>query len=790
MVLLPALVSAQGKLPAISGTISNNNREPLHGATITLLNENDSLLTQKQTSISNGSFLFTAIVPGKYHLRVTFTGHQQFSSPPFLVVDKDVEIPPVILQTTSNTLQEVVVKSKKPLIELSLDRTIVNVEAMISSASSNTLEVLEKTPGVTVNSSGEISLNGRSGVLMLINGRQTYLSGPDLAAYLKTIPGAQLDKIELIDNPPAKYDAAGSAVINLRLKKSRAGGLTGSLNLGYSQGKYARWNNGLNLNYNHKKINLYGNFGFNKETNFTDDKSNRWFYNDAGNSTSSLIVQNLQLNSGRSANALIGIDYYPAAQTSFGFQLNGSRRPGRGSLSYSNDSYFADGSADTSFQGMNASRESRKDLGLAANLQHQFKNPGQELSADLSFNRYNSAGDQQLQNNNFLYLLGNAINIYSTKIDYIHPFGKEARWEAGLKSSSVQNSNNNDYYTITNDHPLIEDGRSNHFSYRENIYAAYGTVQKKWKRFGLQTGLRVENTSSNGRQAGNSITPASSFSKNYTELFPSIFISYKLDSLGKRSIGFMLTRRINRPNYQYLNPFIFYKDQYSYTTGNPELTPQFQYRYELKYQHNKSLQFSFSYNRFTDVIFQTTKIINKVFITGPENISKGFMVHLFMNHNLTVTKWWTVNTNAWFTYLGLRGITDGEALQPTTFVFRTNIISQFQFGKNWSGDINAFFASRNLNAQMFTGPMVRANWSLQKKFNDGKASLRLGMEDIFHSWVTHNTSFGLKNTKSTQIYFTDTQRVQLALTWRFGKDNLSRKRKGSQAADEEKGRVD
>ena len=224
VVLLPAIVSAQGKLPAISGTISNNNREPLQGATITLLNENDSLLTQKQTSISNGSFLFTAIVPGKYHLRVTFTGHQQFSSPPFLVVDKDVEIPPVILQTTSNTLQEVVVKSKKPLIELSLDRTIVNVEAMISSASSNTLEVLEKTPGVTVNSSGEISLNGRSGVLMLINGRQTYLSGPDLAAYLKTIPGAQLDKIELIDNPPAKYDAAGSAVINLRLKKSRAGG--------------------------------------------------------------------------------------------------------------------------------------------------------------------------------------------------------------------------------------------------------------------------------------------------------------------------------------------------------------------------------------------------------------------------------------------------------------------------------------------------------------------------------------------------------------------------------------
>jgi outer membrane cobalamin receptor len=199
------------------------------------------------------------MVPINWLLRLS--GQKQYNSSALKIDDThlNVVLPIIVLlPAKAAALQDVIVKTTRPLIEQEIDKTVVNVGSMISSATSNTLEVLEKTPGVTVGSNGEISLNGRGGVLVLIDGRATYMSAQDLASYLKSLPGSLLDKIELMDNPPARYDAAGNGIINIKFKKNKIAGYTGNISMGHTQGRYGRSNNAINLNYNRKKFNLFG----------------------------------------------------------------------------------------------------------------------------------------------------------------------------------------------------------------------------------------------------------------------------------------------------------------------------------------------------------------------------------------------------------------------------------------------------------------------------------------------------------------------------------------------------
>lgn len=254
---------------SITGTVRDIKNEAIPGATIKLLKATDSTLLKGELSNENGKFQLNNLIDGTYVLAITAIGHKPYRSVTLSIDDahKNIVLPIIVLLPAKDVaLKEVVVTAKRPLLERDIDKTIVNVDAMISAASSNTLEVLEKTPGITVSNDGDISLNGKSGVLVLIDGRATYMSGADLAIYLKSLPGGLLDKIELMDNPPAKYDATGSAVINIRLKKNRVGGFTGNISEGYSQGVYGKNNGAINLNYLYKKLNLFTNVGYNIET--------------------------------------------------------------------------------------------------------------------------------------------------------------------------------------------------------------------------------------------------------------------------------------------------------------------------------------------------------------------------------------------------------------------------------------------------------------------------------------------------------------------------------------------
>jgi len=791
---------------AISGTVKDTKNETIPGATVRLLKAIDSTMISGEISDVNGKFQFSNLADGTYVLGITAIGQKPFTSVALKIddVQRHVVLPAIILLPAKNIdLKEVVIISKKPLIVQEIDKTIVNVEAMISSATSNTMEVLERTPGVSVSASGEISLNGKGGVLVLIDGKSTYMSGQDLMAYLKSLPGGLLDKIELIDNPSAKYDAAGNAIINIRLKKSRTGGLQGSISTGVSQGRYIRNNDAINLNYNNKKVNLFANLGYSYEKNYTLDVYDRRFYEEANLLSSTVALENNQINKGLSFNGNFGMDYTATSKTTYGVIFNVNRGRRNGYFDYESENFDSFHKLVGSGRGNTIGRDNRTNIGSNFNLLHKFDTKGRELSADVNYLDYRSRGNQSFQNmifqadggftqrNDFLYVTPSHVKIYTAKADYSHPLKNKAKLEAGFKSSIVDNDNLTQYYNVAEGIQTIDNSQTNHFKYHENINALYLNGQKSWKRLGLQVGLRAENTVVHGNQLGNEAVWGSSFDKNYTGLFPSFFINYKLDSLNKNTIGLMAVRRISRPNYQQLNPFVFYRDQYSYSSGNPLLDPQYQSRIEVKFQHKQMLNMGLSYNRFSDLIFQTTEAVNDVFITKPKNISGGYMVLLNTTLSLSPAKWWYLNPTLRLSHMGIKGRVYTEILNFDVSVARLEMNNYFTINKNWSAEFGGYWASVDLNGQTRTSGMYRLNGGIQKKIWKGKGSVRMAFDDIFHSWKYHNRSLSLKQSEYFQTSESDTQRISFALTYRFGKDTFARKRRHTNnASDDEKGRID
>jgi len=785
LLLSSSLVFSQ----SVSGVVKNDRSEPLAGATVHLKNVRDSLIGTVATR-ANGQFRIENRQQGSFILSVEAVG--QLPLRINIEISGDTSINNISLQpAAAKELGNVVVRSKKPLLEHSIDKTTVNVDAMISSSASNILDVLSRTPGVTVDNNGGISLNGKGGVLVLIDGRQTYMSAQDLAAYLKSLPGATLDKIELIDNPSAKYDAAGSAVINLQLKKNRAAGWTGSLSAGYTQGTYGRQNYSGNINYHYKKINLFGNLGHNHDKSFSNDVFHRNYYNADGSIYSSVDLENNQFYQGKSVMGMLGMDYQLTEKTTVGAMANFNAGKRNGKFDYNSISQIREDQLITAGYGNTMTTDKRNNLGLNLNILHKFARKGQELSADANYMRYRTDINQDLSNflegddnsmklvSTFSYAVPSYINIYTAKADYVQGLGK-GTLEAGVKTSFVNNDNTSDYYDHNNGDPVRNDAMSNHFLYKENVNAAYVNTRQQWGRFSLQAGVRAEQTNIKGHQLANSVAGDTSFSRNYLNWFPSTAVGYKLDSSGKNQLIFMYGRRINRPNYQSLNPFLFYRDNYSYSGGNPMLSPQIQTRYELKFQHGQHWWTGLSYNNFTSVILPVTKVQDSLYITRQENYARGFMVLLNIGVSVSPAKWWNINSTVRLSRMGLRAKFEDVQLSPNTNVLRWEFNNYFTISKKLSAELNSYYASADMNGQNSTGAMYRINAGVQYKIGE-KGSVRLIMDDIFHSWNYYNHSIGLIQADYTQVNTSDTQRFGLAFSYRFGK----KVSKGKRSVEEE-----
>lgn len=768
--LILLLFSGILKAQSISGVVKDKNNEPIAGATVLLMS--DTLLIQGKFTDSEGKMLFEGLSSEKvYFLKISSIGYSDFKTD---VVNPPFNFSNLVLAEAENVnLDEVVIKGKKPFIENEIDRTIVNVDAMPGGSTGNAYMLLEKTPGVSV-VNNTISLNGKQGVSILINGRPSHLSGKDLENYLKSLSASDIEKIELIENPPAKYDAAGGAIINLKLRVNRQAGWAGNINLSHNAGKYWRNYDGLSLNYNLGKIHAYVSGGyFNEQYRDVESRQTRFLKE---NYLINQEVEGISYSRGFSYHG--GVDYFLSDKTTMGVFYRNSQ-PNAPSFRTIESREILN-----PLTTINNNLENKTYDGTAAYLTQKLGK--RELSLEVNQVRYLSDDVQNFENlsqDEFRYVLGTKIRTRSASLDYIHPM-KKGNLEAGVKTSFMDNDNENTYQDFTESDFNTDWSKSNHFQYHENINAIYVSGQREFKRWSIKAGLRAETTHAEGIQLGNAAVPRSGFERSYVNVFHNLFVNYKLDSAGNNTLTFVTLRRLNRPYYLYLNPFMQYRDPYNYATGNPELNPQIQNRFEIIYRNRGKWTIAVNVNPFKDVILPTTETIDNIFYTKNDNIAEGYMYMLAFGLNTQLTKWWNINYTARLAHIGLRGKLYVENLDYSINVLRGELNNNFKVSNKMSIWHYVNYATKDYNGQTVTKGRIMMNLGWQYKFLKDKASVNVSFDDIFHSWRNRNFSTNITNAYVTSLSYSDTRRVGVSLNYRFGNNKEMKKGKSNNANDD------
>ena len=795
-----SLCFAQDQKNRISGTVTADKKNKLEAATVLLLNAKDSALIRTVVSDKEGSFGIANVKDGSYLLKVSAAGYKEVFTAPLLLDTSNNSVSGISIDLSPSvkTLQNVSVQTKKPFIEQKIDRTVVNVDASISNVGATALEVLEKSPGVTVDKDGNISLKGKSGVTILVDGKQTYLSGPDLANLLKTMNANQLDQVEIMTNPSAKYDAAGnSGIINLKTKKNKAKGWNGNVNLGYGQGAYAKTNNSLNLNYRNNKFNVFMNYGFRQHKGFQDLQISRNYY-DAGKNLTGIFMQPTHMtNSGSNNNVKMGIDYTVNKRTSIGLVATAFSSPNRFDGFSSGFSMNPDSSVNRITTSANSNKDKWENKTVNINFSHKFDSTGTELTADADYLTYSNLGVQNFENNQYdnnwnhqareqiKGLLPVDINIYSAKTDFSKTFKKGLKFEAGWKSSFVSTDNSSDYFNYVNNNWEPDYGKSNHFTYKENINAAYVNVNRQYKKLGVQAGLRFENTNYRGLQFGNPLRNDSSFSHTYAGLFPTLFLNYKVSE--KNQFTMSVGRRIDRPGYQDLNPFLYYINKYTYMQGNPFLKPQYSRNIEVSHIYNNKLTTAVNYSITNDFFTGVFRTKNDTTILTRGNLSTRKTLGISINAEIPVQKWWNVSLNVNASNKKVNGFANGDFIRSDAESYSVNANNRFTLNKGWSMELSGFYNSLDRNGQFTIQPFGQLSGGIAKQLFNNKATLKLNVRDIFNSTSIDGA---IKYQNVTEHFYQSHEApvFNLGFTWRFGKAAKDNQKKGNSTA-EEQGRV-
>lgn len=798
-------LAAQTSNGKVSGSIHDATGKPLAAATVMLLRTNDAKLIKTAVTASDGSYEFDKIADGEYQVSVTSSGFEKTQSEKFSVTNGSSKLLSVLqLAPSVKGLSEVTVTSKKPFIEAKIDKTVVNVDASPTNAGATALEVLEKSPGITVNNDGIISLRGKSGVIVMMDGKQTFLSPTDLANLLKNLPASAIDQIEIMTNPSARYDASGnSGVINIKTKKGKAGGFNGSIMTGITTSFFEANNtmyvipksqNSINFNYRKNKINFFGNYNPNIFRGRSQLTINRRIIDENKTVLGYRDVETMFKFGNNNHTLKLGLDYTPDKKNTYGVVVSGfafSGHPTPQTITTTSDAHYNPLSVMVS---QTDNRIKFKNFTSNFNYRHQFDSAGKELTADVDFIAYDNTSAMTLttdfyngnwqQTGNELILKGrlpSKIQIFSLKSDYVHPFKKGGRLEAGVKSSFVKNDNLVSYVRWDGS-KWVDDSRSNHFIYDENINAVYLNANKQYGKWSLQGGLRLENTIAKGYQVNND----SSFKRNFTSLFPSAFISYAADKSNQFTVSY--SRRITRANYQDLNPFIYFLDSLSYRKGNPFLMPQFTHNIELSHSFKNKLITTLNYNITNDVISQLVKPDGDLLFATSENVAQFRNIGISVTAPVPVTKWWSSNIFLNVFNNHYKGIYENKPLDLAYTSFMINITQTFTIKQGFSLEMSGFYRARGVNQLNIDEPMYVINFGGQKTVLKGKGTVRLNLRDPF--WLQRykgRTEYDIVDSRIKNKW--DNRQVTASFTYRFGKNGQNNNRRRNSASQDEQNRV-
>ena len=798
-----ALLTALGNAFAqIKGKVVGTDNMPLEGAAVSVLHAADSSLAKTVLTSRDGSFSVTDIKHGSYFTSVAMMGFQTSIGSQFDVSDQNqpIDLKTITLKPGDIKLNEVKVTGQKNFVEYQIDRTILNIDALISNAGANVLEVLEKAPGVMVDQSGTISLKGQPGVLVLIDNRPTYLSQAALAAYLRSLPANSVEKIELITNPPARYDAAGSAgIIHIRMRKNKVRGLNGSITLSPARSKYWRHNENLNLNYRSNRFNFFTNASFNSTDQWRRLDIERRYYGENDALLSSFDQTTLFYPKSRTTNLKTGIDFYANEKTTWGLVYTGAYTQSREQRPVSSVVRNAAGVIDSLIRADNRDRNRFRQHGVNLNFSHQYDSTGKLLTFDLDYIHYRIRARQTFVND-FLDGSGafkrqekittdlpSSIAIYSAKTDYEHPLRK-ARFGAGFKTSLVRTDNAANYFLHQGETVSVDYDKTNRFRYSENINAAYLNFNRDFKRLSLQTGLRAENTNGYGHQLGNAVKPDSSFTLHYTSIFPTFFVSYKLDT-NQTHLNFSYGRRIGRPYYQDLNPFVFLLDKFSYFAGNPYLKPEFGNRFQLSFNYKSRFNLSLLYNYTRNMQGEVIEQAGNVFISRTGNISRLIWGGITLTARLKAGNWWTCNFYAELISNNFRGMPgDPDRTTGSTYGY-ISPNNQFLFKNGWSAELSGFYITRSQSAQFDKDDLFLVNAAVQKKVMKDKGIVKLSLRDVFSSLEPNGRILNIPNARANYYNDADTRVLVASFTYNFAKGTSGKRKRNVGGSGSEEQRV-
>lgn len=787
-------------------SVTDEKGSPFESASILLLRGTDSSVLKSSLPDANGVAVFENIIPGEYLLRISAAGFAEYYSTLIRVsLDNPVHNLPIVkLQPRSTSLKEVTVTAKKPFIQKLSDRLVVNVENSIISAGSSAMDVLERSPGVNVNQNDVISLRGKQGVIIMVDGKPSNMTGADLANYLRGLPSAALDRIDIITNPSAKYDAAGnSGIIDLRMKKDQRLGVNGTATMGYGQGIYPKANAGATFNYRNKKINVFGNYNYSYRVGLNHLFLDRNFYEN-GVYQGGDLKDNYSKSPFSNNTARLGMDFFASKKTIIGFVINGNfnsykRNADNNSIVIDDQKLRA-----STFRSLATNDDHGRNIVGNLNFKHTFDSSGRELSVDLDYGSYRSSSITRNASQYFKvngetlqpdYILDGdqdgKLNFKTAKLDFTNPLKGNAKLEAGFKTSFVSSDNDAKFFDMSSGVPQNDVNKTNHFLYKETNNAGYLNFSKEFKKFDIQAGLRGEHTSLKTDQR----IGAQKFDSSYFQLFPSAFFNYHVKE--DQTIGISVSRRIDRPGYSQLNPFLFLIDPTTYATGRPGLRPQLTWSYELSYTLKK-INFALNYShtrdnqnvtlaRFTEV-FPNIPSPSNVTVQVPINLSSSDYFGLSISAPVQLTKWWTMVNNADVYYQKFNGKFSGTNLdrgKPAADL-RTN--NSFTFKKGWAAELNANLNTGGQDGFMVAKPQWALSAGVQKSVLKNKGTVRLNITDIFWTNLPRAT-ITYDNYVEKWRAERETRVANLSFTYKFGNNKVQAARRRTTGSEEERQRA-
>jgi hypothetical protein len=794
LLILSINISAQS---VISGRIIDKDSIPMASATILLLNQSDSTYITGTTSDLDGQFEFLNLQPDNYLLSFCMMGFKKISIPQQIEPNKNNELGDIVLEEDSYMLSTVTVTGKRTPVKVEPGKMTINLSSALLSTDGNVLDALRKLPGVIVQNDGAIILNGKAGANVLIDDKVTYLSGENLINYLRSIPTNSVENIELISQPSSKYDASGSSgLINIQKKKIKEQGINLAISSGLERGMRTRGNESLALSFRHNKLNIYADYSYNWGEDIIELSVSGHYLDPATSLPLELrkdFVSDIERQY-RGHYLKTGVDYDLSDKLTVGsyFSSNWLNR-NKNELTISDFFNNDKAQSDSTLAALSTIDYSYTNIIGGANVIYKFAKTG-KWDAAFDYQLFDQEDDQLLKSvfQTHIHPLkedtmsGKAkgdIKIYSGQTNLSYDVSEKFAITTGLKSVFVNIGSNALYKNRIAGNWQEDSNLSSNFDYYENINAGYFQFNAKWSsRFSTEIGLRLENTYTKSNYS--TTIQDTTFSKSYVHLFPTLMAQYQPSE--NQGLSVLYSRRIVRPNYRSMNPFVEVKDQFLYEQGNPGLKPEIIDNIEISCLFRKRYSFNVFYSHRKNPISLSFLVEDSRVLVMPLNLSNNNSYGLRVGlNNLKPFKWWTAYINGSLTYKQFDWMRFGEIFKNEVTTPMIHISNQFALPYGWSGEALGFYSGEMLEGQMKIEPLWTISLGIRKNLFKDKFSLYIYAQDIFHS------NRPRVSVDSNYLYYTskeknDSQMIGISLSYRFNRGREIKKSQNENRIEESK----